>query len=113
MDPTERGGKRNGSGRVTSSESVSPNLNPLYTGGLFHCYMLDESICPFRGVWSILSLFSMFLWKILLANTVDPDQMPHYVASDLGLQCLPMTLLWFPVKNGLYETSDEYCAAKC
>ena len=20
-------------------------LNPLYTGGLFHCYMLDESIC--------------------------------------------------------------------
>ena len=31
--------------------------------------------------------------KILLANTVDPDQMPHYVASDLGLHCLPMTLL--------------------
>ena len=22
------------------------------------------------------------------------DQMPHYVASDLGLHCLPMTLLW-------------------
>ena len=34
-----------------------------------------------------------FLWKILLANSVDSDQMPHYVASDLGLQCLPMTLL--------------------
>ena len=29
----------------------------------------------------------------MLANTVDPDQMPHYVASDLGLHCLPMTLL--------------------
>ena len=34
-----------------------------------------------------------FLWKILLANNVDPDQMPHYVVSDLGLHCLPMTLL--------------------
>ena len=29
----------------------------------------------------------------MLANSADPDQMPHYVASDLGLHCLPMTLL--------------------
>ena len=29
----------------------------------------------------------------MLANTVDPDQMPHYVTSDLGLHCLSMTLL--------------------
>ena len=25
----------------------------------------------------------------VLANSVDPDQMPHSVASDLGLHCLP------------------------
>ena len=25
-------------------------------------------------------------------NSVSPDQTPHYMASDLGLQCLPMTL---------------------
>ena len=25
----------------------------------------------------------------MLANNVDPDQMPHYVAFDLGLHCLP------------------------
>ena len=31
-------------------------INPLYTGGLFHCYMLDESIYQFMGVGSILSL---------------------------------------------------------
>ena len=71
--------------------------NPLYTGGLFHCYMLDESICHFRGVWSILSLLLvLFSRKILLANRADSDQidqMPHYVASDLDLHCLPMTLL--------------------
>ena len=25
---------------------------------------------------------------MLLANNEDPDQMPHYVPSDLGLHCL-------------------------
>ena len=29
----------------------------------------------------------------LFANSGDPDQMPRYVASDLGLHCLPITLL--------------------
>ena len=58
-----------------------------------HCYMSDVSICCFRGVGSILSLLFYFLWKILLANNVDPDQMPNYVVSDLSLHCLLMTLL--------------------
>ena len=46
-------------------------------------------------------LLFYFLWKILLANNVDTDQMPHYVASDLGLHCLPVTLVWVPGKNKL------------
>ena len=29
----------------------------------------------------------------LFANSGDPDQMPHSTTSDLGLHCLPMTLL--------------------
>ena len=29
----------------------------------------------------------------LFANSGDPDQMPHSVASDLGLHCLPITIL--------------------
>ena len=68
-------------------------INPLYTDRLFRCCMLDKSICHFRGVWSTLSLFFYFRWKILIANNVDPDQTPHYVVSDLCLHCLPMTLL--------------------
>ena len=63
--------------------------------------MLDESIGHFRGDGSILLLLFYIWWKILLANIVDPDQIPRYVASDLGLHCLPMALLWFPGKNGL------------
>ena len=75
-----------------SSISYSTQLcviNPLYTGGHFRCYMLDKSICYFRDVGSIFLPLFYFRWKILLANNVDPDQMPHYVASDLGLHCLP------------------------
>ena len=30
----------------------------------------------------------------LFANSGDPDQTPHSAASDLGLHCLPITLLW-------------------
>ena len=51
--------------------------------------MLDDSILHFRGVGFILSL----LLYILLANSVEPDQTPHRVASDLGLHCLPMNFL--------------------
>ena len=29
----------------------------------------------------------------LFGNSADPDQMPHPVVSDLGLHCLPITLL--------------------
>ena len=51
--------------------------------------MLDESFCHFRGIRSVFDVFVLFLWKILIVNKVDPNQMPHYVASDLGLHSLP------------------------
>ena len=30
---------------------------------------------------------------VLNANSIYPDQTPHYAASDLGIHCLPMSLL--------------------
>ena len=37
------------------------NDDPLGQAGRhFHCYMLDESICHSRAVWSILSLLFCF-----------------------------------------------------
>ena len=30
----------------------------------------------------------------LFANSGDPDQTPYFAGSDLGLHCLPITLLW-------------------
>ena len=53
-------------------------------------------MCSYKGrkfVIKILVACILFWMEILLANNVDPDQMPHYVASDLSLHCLPMTLL--------------------
>ena len=71
-------------------------INPLYTGKLFHCYILYIGRVHFRGVEST-SLFcrfySIFDGKSLLANNVDPDQTPHNVASDLILHYLSMTPL--------------------
>ena len=47
----------------------------------------------FLGVSGLFCRFnSIFCWKILLANTVDPYQTPHTMASDLGLHCLPIYL---------------------
>ena len=54
--------------------------------------MLDQSIIVLE-VGSTLSLLFYFSWKIMLANTVDPEQVPNYMASDLGLHCLPMSFL--------------------
>ena len=34
-------------------------FNPLYASRLFHCYIIDESICHFRGIRSILCYFVM------------------------------------------------------
>ena len=35
---------------------------------------------------------------MLLANNVDPDQMPHDVAPDLDLHCVPDPFMDFQVK---------------
>ena len=57
---------------------------------LTYCSLVEFSICYLRSIrCNILGLFGS-RQKLLLANSGDPDQMPHYVASDLGLHCLPM-----------------------
>ena len=66
-------------------------------GILTHCSRVDFSTLiywksPFatKGVLGVifLDLFGS-RQKLLLANSGDPDQTPHYAASDLGLHCLP------------------------
>ena len=47
-------------------------FNPLYSCGLFHCYMLDESICQFRGVNIYFVTFILFLME----NPVSKQHRP-------------------------------------
>ena len=51
------------------------------------------SLFVILGVSGLFVALFYLWWKILFANTVDPDQSPHDVASNLGLHCLPMILL--------------------
>ena len=48
----------------------------------------------------------------MLANNEDPGQTPHYMASDVGLHCLPMNLLGFPIKNGLMLWVERHFSYK-
>ena len=101
---------------VHSFESIFIHYNQLYTGGLFHFYMLGESICNFRGVRFFYYIL-YFWWKILFANSVQcrlwsdttlcghfiwGSALPHYVAFGFGVCTV---CLWpihrFPGKNGL------------
>ena len=53
-------------------------FNPLYTGGLFHCYMLDESICNIRGVRVYFVTFILLLME-------NPDSKQCRPRSDATL----------------------------
>ena len=56
------------------------------------CIQITDRGCtsPFV-ILGVSDLFRHF-YSIFDGNSVDPDQMPHDVASDLGLHCLPITL---------------------
>ena len=47
-----------------------------------------------QGVWLVFIISIFIEISVLNANNVDPDQTPCYTVSDLGLYCLPMSLLW-------------------
>ena len=71
------------------------SINPFMSNGFFYLQSSDQSISSIRGVWLVLSLLIPCFIEIpaFNANSVDPDQTPHFATSDLGLKCLPMSLL--------------------
>ena len=53
----------------------------------------------FKSGWFIVIISKSIIFlspKIgcVLANSADPDEMPHYAAFHLGLPCLPKYLFW-------------------
>ena len=47
-----------------------------------------------------------------MENNIDLDQMPHYLASDLSLHCLPMTLLWGSRKDLVNKLTNSEMYAR-
>lgn len=66
-------------------------LYPLHSSGLMNC-MSPFIILSMSGVFILLILYKHYCK--FYANSTDPDMMPQYVASILGLHCLQMTYLW-------------------
>ena len=69
------------------------NLNPFQTNGMFHTatYKSGWSIAYIEGSQFIFPKNIEFLFlkiNFVLANSADPDEMPHYAAFHLGLHCL-------------------------
>ena len=62
--------------------------------GIFYLKSLDRSFPVEWGLFSYIIIMFYGKYPIFNANRVDPDQTLHSAASDLGLYCLPMSLLW-------------------
>ena len=54
---------------------------------------LDRSISTSRGIFLVFIIMLFRDISVFHADIVDPDQMPHSVASDMGLHCLPMSCI--------------------
>ena len=81
--------------------------------GLFYLYSLDRSISYTRVYGKFLLLSCFIEISKLNANSVDPDQTPRSAASDLGLHCLPVSLLWDARHKWVnftlsFDSSSEY-----
>ena len=61
-------------------------INPFELDGISHsCPVLFH----FKVCCLLIFIFMKILKNILKANSGDPDQTPHSVASDQGQHCLP------------------------
>ena len=69
--------------------------------GLSHLNSLDRFISYTGGVSLVFVISCFEEISKLNANSLDPDQTPHIAASDLGLRCLPMSLLWDARRKGV------------
>ena len=62
---------------------------------LFECK--DEQVGPaLHCTWQFVGhVITLNIGQTGLENSADPDQMPHYAASDQDLHCLPLIQHYF------------------
>ena len=80
------------------SDTITPyHFNPLQTEQTLPHYILEVSNFNFRYAWLGDLHIPREKWLNYL-QTMETDQMSHSAASDLGLHCLPVTILRVSVK---------------
>ena len=62
--------------------------------GLSYLYPLCQAISNKNDARSVFIIIMFYKNPVINASNADPDQTPHSAASDLGLHCLQMSLLW-------------------
>ena len=67
-------------------------FSPFILNGLSYLNCLDMSISNRRGVWVVFIIAMFNEISVLNTNSVDPDQTPRSVGSDLGPRYSPMSL---------------------
>ena len=77
--------------------------------GLFYLKSLNRSISNRRDVWFLLIIPCFIEMPVFNANSVHLDQMPRSAASDLGLHCLLMSLLWDARHKWVEITDIDRC----
>ena len=76
--------------RQDTSGFSRTKVNPFMLSGLFYLWI---GSVPIEGLSDELLLPCFIKIPVLNASSVDSDQVPHSAVSDLGLHCLPMSLL--------------------
>ena len=69
---------------------INPHVTNV-TNGLFNPYHFDESVFIFKGIGGNCSFLFHFSMKIMSSNGIAPDGTLRFMASYLGLFCLPMS----------------------
>ena len=78
------------SGEAIWHFSDSCEINLIMPSGLFYLNSLERSISNRKSV--LLQCFVEI--PVVNTNSVEPYQKPQTAATDMGIQCLPMLLLW-------------------
>ena len=76
-------------------------LHTFISSELFYHNSLDQTVFNRKGVWLDILLLYFKEIPVFNANSVDPDQMPHSGASDLGHSVCLFPFVWMLDINGI------------
>ena len=56
------------------------------------CHLFGQAFCNGRDIWLVFIITMFYKIHVFNANSVETDQTPLFVASDLDLRIVPVSL---------------------